>query len=50
MKDGSLWDSYWKIFYLKYSDFEIIAARKRAPRNHIVVKSFAVVLNFQEVL
>lgn len=50
MKDGSPWDSYSKIFQLKYSNFVIVAARKRAPRKRVVVKSFAAGSDSQEEL
>ena len=50
MKDGSPWDSYSKIFLLNYSNFVIVAARKRAPRKRVVVKSFAAGSDSQEEL
>jgi hypothetical protein len=47
MKDGSPWDSYSKIFQLKYNNFVHVAARKRSPRKCVLVKSFAAVSDSQ---
>ncbi len=47
MKDGSPWDSYSKIFQLKYHNFVHVAARKRSPRKCVLVKSFAAVSDSQ---
>ena len=39
MKDGSPWDSYWKSFQVKYTEFVTVAVRKGGRRKCVVVKS-----------
>ena len=47
MKDESSWDSYSKVFQLKFNNFVHVAARKRSSRKCVLVKSFATISNFQ---
>ncbi len=41
MKDESPWESYWKIFQLKFDRFVTVAVRKEPFRERVVVKSFS---------
>ena len=38
VKDGSPWESYWKIFQLKFDSFVTVAVQKEPLRKRVVVK------------
>ena len=50
MKDGSPWDSYWKSFQVKYTEFVTVAVRKEGRRKCVVVKSFLAGADSQQQL
>ena len=41
MKDESPWESYWKIFQLKFDRFVTVAVRKEPLRKCVIVKKFS---------
>ena len=41
MKDASPWESYWKIFQLKFDRFVTVAVRKEPLRKCVIVKRFS---------
>ena len=49
MKDESPWESYWKIFQLKFDLFVTVAVRKEPLRKCVIVKNFSE-SDFQEKL
>lgn len=50
MRDGSPWDSYWKSFQVKYTDFVTVAVRKGGRRKCVIVKSFSAGADSQQEL